>query len=144
MWHLRILAKTGLLDYSRLWGLCAMLTYSFNLLAGPLYSFTKDSNNNKRAHSGLQNKPGFEALDQVFIKILPWGMRGHLSHYVKNRRVFESFRKNRRAFQSFAVEIKGFLMLRPSPQHVPVRSSPLDSFLGYIHMKSSNQYQESR
>jgi hypothetical protein len=32
------------------------------------------------------------------------GMRGHLSHYVKNQRVFESFRKNRRAFQSFAVK----------------------------------------
>jgi hypothetical protein len=26
-----------------------------------------------------------------------------LSHYVKNRRLFESFRKNQRAFQSFAV-----------------------------------------
>jgi hypothetical protein len=65
-----------------------MPTYSFNLLAGPLYSFTQDNNNNsnnnnKRDHSGLQNKPRFEALDQVFIRILPWGMRGHLSHFAK-------------------------------------------------------------
>jgi hypothetical protein len=31
-------------------------------------------------------------------------MRGHLSHYVKNWRAFESFRESRRAFQSFAVK----------------------------------------
>ena len=60
-----------------------MPTHSFNLLASPLYSFTQDNNNNKRVHSGLQNEPGFEALDQVFIKILPWSMRGHLSHFAK-------------------------------------------------------------
>ena len=64
-----------------------MPTYSFNLLAGPLYSFTQDNNNNnKRDHSGLQNKPRFKALDQLFIKILPWEYSGYA-------RAFESLCK---------------------------------------------------